>query len=279
MNQPYAGIFLKKSDEDDSEVVDKLSDLYETGTFAQIQEMQDLGDKLRLVVIAHRRIKITNQLYEDLTETEKKKGKQLQITICSLHNRSSSLSEMTIKFPMLNTQINVSTNEDETDADKRRRKHQRHKKDKHRNNSPAATGDNKILSDADAKRRPLADGEQQSVLMVEVENIAREQFKQTEEVKALTQEVIKTIRDIITMNPLYRESLQQMLHQNQRVVDNPVYLCDLGASLSAADPPELQAILEEADVSGILVYSYSYHKQKKHCIFRYQNVYCSHCHC
>lgn len=40
-----------------------------------------------------------------------------------------------------------------------------------------------------------------------------------------------------------------MLHQNQRVVDNPVYLCDLGASLSAADPPELQAIMEEMDVS------------------------------
>lgn len=28
--------------------------------------MQDLGDKLRLVVIAHRRIKINGQLFEDL---------------------------------------------------------------------------------------------------------------------------------------------------------------------------------------------------------------------
>lgn len=40
-----------------------------------------------------------------------------------------------------------------------------------------------------------------------------------------------------------------MLHQNQRVVDNPVYLCDLGASLSAAEPEELQKIMEEMDVS------------------------------
>lgn len=45
-----------------------------------------------------------------------------------------------------------------------------------------------------------------------------------------------------------RESLQQMLHQNQRVVDNPVYLCDLGASLSAAEPEDLQKIMEEMDV-------------------------------
>lgn len=44
----------------------------------------------------------------------------------------------------------------------------------------------------------------QPLLMVEVENIKHEEFKQTQEVKALTQEVIKTIRDIITMNPLYR---------------------------------------------------------------------------
>lgn len=61
--------------------------------------------------------------------------------------------------------------------------------------------------------------------------------------------MIKTIRDIINMNPLYRESLQQMLHQGQRVVDNPVYLSDLGAALTGAEAAELQAVLEETDVS------------------------------
>lgn len=192
---------------------------------------------------------------------------------------------MTLKFPMLNTRINVTTEHDttgvtststttnvdpttaaaideltETDADRRRRKHQ-----KRRRNGAAATADDTASAAAPSDGakddsaggrkptagsggRPLRPDEQQPVLMVEVENIQTEQFKHTDEVKALTQEVIKTIRDIITMNPLYRESLQQMLHQNQRVVDNPVYLCDLGASLSAADPAELQAILEEADV-------------------------------
>lgn len=42
------------------------------------------------------------------------------------------------------------------------------------------------------------------VLMVEVVNVKHDNFKQTEEIKALTQEVIKTIRDIVIMNPLYR---------------------------------------------------------------------------
>lgn len=72
LNQPYAGIFLKRDEENESEVVENLSDIYDVGTFAQIQEMQDLGDKLRLVVTAHRRIKIEKQLYEDLTAPKKK---------------------------------------------------------------------------------------------------------------------------------------------------------------------------------------------------------------
>lgn len=53
-----------------------------------------------------------------------------------------------------------------------------------------------------------------------------------------------------------------MLHQNQRVVDNPVYLCDLGASLSAADPPELQAIMDEMDVPKRLLLALSLLKKE-----------------
>lgn len=39
---------------------------------------------------------------------------------------------------------------------------------------------------------------------------------------------MKTIREIIALNPLYRESVQQMIQAGQRVIDNPVYLSDLG---------------------------------------------------
>ena len=46
--------------------------------------------------------------------------------------------------------------------------------------------------------------EKQLVLLVRTENVEHKPFKQSEEVKALTAEVIKTIRDIIAMNPLYR---------------------------------------------------------------------------
>jgi len=116
---------------------------------------------------------------------------------------------MKIKYPLLNVQINVPV--DETDAEKRRRKH-RHQRNKKKikiesNETSSSTDKEKIAKDAEkkeGKRRPIADGEKQPILMVEVENMKLDNFKQTEEVKALTQEVIKTIRDIITMNPLYR---------------------------------------------------------------------------
>lgn len=163
-----------------------------------------------------------------------------------------------IKFPLTNTEMSISS--DETDAEKRRRKHRARLMNKR--SSQTTTESPK---EAESVKKPnviRGDSGLQPLLMVEVENIQHEPFKQTPEVKALTQEVIKTIRDIITMNPLYRESLQQMLHQNQRVVDNPVYLCDLGASLSAADPPELQAIMEEMDVPKRLMLALSLLKKE-----------------
>lgn len=36
-------------------MVESLDEIYHTGTFAQIHEMQDLGDKLRMIVTGHRR--------------------------------------------------------------------------------------------------------------------------------------------------------------------------------------------------------------------------------
>lgn len=106
---------------------------------------------------------------------------------------------------MFKTQISVLP--DESDADKRRRKHRLTRQTN--NKKIKAETDDPIADAGDAKevKKPKVvkgDGEVQPLLMVEVENIQHEPFKQTQEVKALTQEVIKTIRDIITMNPLYR---------------------------------------------------------------------------
>ena len=47
----------------------------------------------------------------------------------------------------------------------------------------------------------------------------------------------------------FRETVAQMIQGGQRVIDNPVYLGDLGAALTAAESHELQEVLEETNVS------------------------------
>ena len=49
-----------------------LDEVYSVGTFTQIREIQDLGSKLRMVVMGHRRINITGAAQDDLTATVEK---------------------------------------------------------------------------------------------------------------------------------------------------------------------------------------------------------------
>lgn len=254
LNQPYVGVFLKKIDSEE-EIIHNLDSVYAVGTFAQIQELQDLGDKLRMVVVAHRRIKITGQIVDDVQppsnpaedqttadadatsktnsrNARKSRGRALRRQTHKLRDEANAeeiVQQQTLESPLPSGRVTP------TETPK----------------PPTSTaGETTAVGGkaADTDKETLTAPSSPPVLIVEVENVKQPAYKQTEEVKALTQEIIKTLRDIITMNPLYRESLQQMLHQNQRVVDNPIYLCDLGASLSAGEPNELQKILEETDI-------------------------------
>ncbi|XP_050951139.1 lon protease homolog, mitochondrial [Labeo rohita] len=202
--QPYAGVFLKKDDNNESDVVENLEAVYHTGTFVQIHEMQDLGDKLRMIVMGHRRIRINKQL--DLEPEEP-----------------------------------VSLEVEGEQPKALRRKQKRSRKD---SASLAEAMEEKVReTEFVVEALPLP-----GVLMVEVDNVVHEEFQVTEEVKALTAEIVKTIRDIIALNPLYRESVLQMMQAGQRVVDNPIYLSDMGAALTGAESHELQDVLEETNI-------------------------------
>ncbi|XP_033219061.1 lon protease homolog, mitochondrial isoform X2 [Belonocnema kinseyi] len=229
LNQPYIGIFLKKNEENESEVVQNVNDVYPIGTFAQIHEAQDLGDRLKLVVMAHRRIKIIGQILEDLpvklADDTLSGGKKARRAF--LRKKAEQKPEASME----NVEKTEGTEPAETST------------------LEMPNVEEKTAEDVQKTSSQSSESSTQPLLMAEVVNVTHEKFRQTEEIKALTQELIKTIRDIIGMNPLYRESLQQMLHQGQRVVDNPVYLSDLGAALTGADAQELQQVLEEMDIS------------------------------
>ncbi|KAM9461871.1 lon protease homolog, mitochondrial [Clarias gariepinus] len=206
--QPYAGVFLKKDDNDESDVVESLDTVYNTGTFVQIHEMQDLGDKLRMIVMGHRRIRITKQLEVEAEEAA------------------------------------TTPESDAEQAKVQRRKNKRVRKD----SASLAEEMAERVKEAALVAEVLPLPKTNEVLMVEVDNVIHEEFQVTEEVKALTAEIVKTIRDIIALNPLYRESVLQMMQAGPRVVDNPIYLSDMGAALTGAESHELQDILEETNI-------------------------------
>ena len=98
--------------------------------------MQDLGTKLRMVVMSHRRISLVRKVEE------------------TLEPRDPQLTSIDDSFMEIPDPIGTSTS-----------------------TKPETT-----LS---------------GVFVAETENLVHEPFKTTDEIKALTQEVIKTIRDII----------------------------------------------------------------------------------
>lgn len=216
LNQPYAGVFLKKDESNEAEVAEKLDDLYSVGTFVQIHELQDMGERVRMIVMAHRRVRILRQLLD-------------------------------------------------TEDDQRRSNRRRSRRQNGRGTTPASTD---TLPPSGEECEITAEETQSyvvpvaPVLMVEVENVPHEKFVINEEMKAVTQEIVKTIRDIIALNPLYRESIQQMIQAGQRVVDNPVYLSDLGAALTGAESHELQQVLEETNISKRLFLALSLLKKE-----------------
>ncbi|XP_074604546.1 lon protease homolog, mitochondrial-like [Brevipalpus obovatus] len=186
LNQPYAGVFLKKDEDSTDDIVKSLDDIYHVGTFVQILEIQDLPDRLKIIVQSHRRIKILKSL--ELEDAEK--------------------------------------------ADKAEKAEYTQMAD------PESPTTKEIKDHAVKNETPR-------ILLGEVENVSHENFDMTKHVRAITQEIVKTILDIMSVNEFYRESVLHMLHAGPRVVDNPVYLSDLGAALSGARGPELQRILEE----------------------------------
>ncbi|KAF7256917.1 hypothetical protein EG68_06283 [Paragonimus skrjabini miyazakii] len=204
LSAPYAGVFLRKSSTEQPDVVHSLDDLHRIGTFVQIPEWDDLGSKMRILVIGHRRIQLVRQLDENATNTGDNTGSSFRQD--QSHYTSSTLEA-------------DSTGGEELAA-----------------GSVGSVPEHEVPVSA-------------PVLMGETVNVYHDPYETTQEIKALSAEIVKTIRDIINLNPVYRENVLAMLQAGQRVADNPVYLSDLGAALSGAgEPDELQSVLEEMDI-------------------------------
>ncbi|THD25550.1 Lon protease mitochondrial [Fasciola hepatica] len=226
LNTPYAGVFLKRSSSDPSDVVSSVDDLYRIGTFVQIPEWDDLGAKLRLLVIGHRRIQLVRQVDENTAfVSDVPPGSVPRHKRNNFARRAKRVAAAITGKEEYSEPVDVAPESD----------------------TVKPTSDTNVGSITQPEDHPFLPAS--PVLMAETINVYHDPYEPTQEIKALSAEIVKTIRDIINLNPVYRENVLAMLQAGQRVADNPVYLGDLGAALSGAgDPNELQAVLEEQDI-------------------------------
>jgi Lon-like ATP-dependent protease len=109
LSQPWVGVFLKKDDSLEGDTVNDVSDIYPVGIFAHVSELHDLNDRMRLLLMGHRRIRITER-YEEFEEVSEGEGEALQ------EAQSDSNEERTRPLLMVVTE-NVESKPFETDQE------------------------------------------------------------------------------------------------------------------------------------------------------------------
>jgi Lon-like ATP-dependent protease len=89
-------------------------------------------------------------------------------------------------------------------------------------------------------------------LIVRVQHLAQASLEaaNTDEVKATSNEILATLRDIIKSNPLFQQHVSYFARRID--VSNPYALADFAASLTTADAKELQDVLETMDLGDRL---------------------------
>ncbi|GMR55667.1 hypothetical protein PMAYCL1PPCAC_25862, partial [Pristionchus mayeri] len=88
------------------------------------------------------------------------------------------------------------------------------------------------------------------IVYAKTENFMHTPAPRNNETKAKIQAIVQTIRDVVSLNPLLGQHINLLLHPTTLILENPVNLCDLIATVvQSADTTELQAIMEEPDVN------------------------------
>jgi len=106
------------------------------------------------------------------------------------------------------------------------------------------------------KEKEKEEKQEPKIILVKTENFSNNPVERTVEVKASMQAIIQAVRDIVQYSPIFGQQINLLIHPSQNVIENPVYLCDLVATLAqSAETPELQKMMEEETVQERLNYA------------------------
>ncbi len=100
------------------------------------------------------------------------------------------------------------------------------------------------------------------VLTVGIEDLVDEPFEDTDTVRAMSQELVKTVRDNLSVNAQNLENVPHNLRITPTLLRDPALMSDLAAALGPGDPASLQAVLENLDVPARLEQTLTLLKQE-----------------
>uniref|UniRef100_A0A914WW97 Lon protease homolog, mitochondrial n=1 Tax=Plectus sambesii TaxID=2011161 RepID=A0A914WW97_9BILA len=118
--------------------------------------------------------------------------------------------------------------------------------------APPAAPDPMFPINATETIEPLIEPDS-GLILARTENFVHANFEFTLELKATIEATIRQIKEIANQMPMVGLQVNAVLQTQQRVVDNPVFLCDLVAALlQNATTEELQKIMEEPNIHSRL---------------------------
>lgn len=240
---PYAAVFLRKDLKPDSHTIENLNEVHPVGVFVKLEEISAFSNKrIRLVAVGQRRV----QLDCGSDDIDGKKWDKVITSRLPILNSGKKLlyEEAEALYHLMKNEvktIDLTIDDKEKPISERRLRSRRTKKIENVNVPDIENIEEVDECDPDSGKK---------ILYVITRNAKEEEIDiESSEYKALSMEIVNTIRDIVSMNQLIRDSLQQVIGQNLRIADDPAFLADLAAALTSAKQTELQEILEEKDVS------------------------------
>lgn len=223
--QPYVGAFLFKDENEDSDVVRNVDDVYDVGVFAQITSAFPIHGQegaLTAILYPHRRIKLSSLLPPGGTDAKKSETKDDP--------------EAPQPIPAKTTQSTTTPAEDDATTDKK-------------GDVVASFEEGSVEKKPDQvaeKYEPTSFLKKYPVSLVNVENLTDEPYDpKSPVIRAVTNEIVNVFKEVATMNNLFRDQIStfSMSQSTGNVTSEPAKLADFAAAVSSGEQTELQEVL------------------------------------
>jgi ATP-dependent Lon protease len=231
MGQPYIGAFLLKDENADIDVIEKMDDVYEVGTFCQITSaftVQGEEASMTAVLYPHRRIRMSS-----LSPPSKRDGQAA---------KTKAEPEASAPIAAIEAVETAEITED--------------KKGDVVASFEESSPEEKTPSAESPKGQyePVSFLKRYNVSLVNVDNLVEETYdKKTPTIRALIAEIVNVFKEIANMNHIFRDQISAFsVSQVGNVGEDPAKLADFAAAVSSGEPGELQDALEALNMEDRL---------------------------